>query len=202
MPNHLSALKPEQLQAASGNALCMGKEPSLRGSACARHVTEWYSDRGILPLICHPERSKGSGCTIWSVIASEAPVPAILRTGTAICLFICHPECSEGSIFGFPIPQHPPQPHPNGTACVGMSPSTRHKLHPHRQAITRCARVEVSLKPEQLQVASSNALHKGAVRTSRHALCEGKAQQCAIACRLKTRSNIANFAPFRMCCFT
>ena len=148
----------------------MGKEPSLRGSACARHVTEWYSDRGILPLICHPERSKGSGCTIWSVIASEAPVPAILRTGTAICLFICHPECSEGSIFGFPIPQHPPQPHPNGTACVGMSPSTRHKLHPHRQAITRCARVEVSLKPEQLQVASSNALHKGAVRTSRHAL--------------------------------
>jgi len=130
------------------------------------------------------------------------PLLSSSRACEAIRLFICHPERSEGSIFGFPIPQHPPQPHPNGTACVGMSPSTRHKLHPHRQAITRCARVEVSLKPEQLQVASSNALHKGAVRTSRHALCEGKAQQCAIACRLKTRSNIANFAPFRMCCFT
>jgi len=98
------------------------------------------------------------------------PLLSSSRACEAIRLFICHPERSEGSIFGFPIPQHPPQPHPNGTACVGMSPSTRHKLHPHRQAITRCARVEVSLKPEQLQVASSNALHKGAVRTSRHAL--------------------------------
>ena len=85
----------------------------------------------VLPSFRHRELAKQSAfssvilsaakdLSLLFVIASEAPVPAILRTGTAICLFICHPECSEGSIFGFPIPQHPPQPHSNGTASVGM----------------------------------------------------------------------------------
>ena len=48
------------------------------------------------------------------------PLLSSSRACEAIRLFICHPERSEGSIFGFPIPQHPPQPHSNGTASVGM----------------------------------------------------------------------------------